>query len=123
MGSRHLTRTAEEIVNQIRKILHSNWKPTQIKHLKEIQKVGVALMRTIEDKGDLKEIIPAAVQALQGLSGKLGVKVNDLDAPEEMGAEDIKMSDFQQTQPMPQQPPGQPPQGQQQTGSAPPPMM
>lgn len=128
MGSRHLTRTAEEIVNQIRKILHSSWKPTQIKHLKELQKIGVALMRTIEDKGDLKEIVPAAAQALQALSGKLGVKVNNLDAPEEMGASDIKMSDFQQTQPPPQQPqPGQPqgqqPPGQQQTGSAPPPMM
>lgn len=117
LGSRHLSRLATEIVNEIRKIIHSRWKPEQSKHLKELQKVAVALQKTIDERGDLKEIIPAAAQALQDLSGKLGVRVNNLSGPEEMAGQSIGQQDFQLTGdgPMPQQqpPPGmQPPQPQ-----------
>lgn len=103
MGSRHLSRLAEEIVNQIRKILHSNWSPKYINNLKELQKIGVAIQRTIDDRGDLKEVLPAAAQALQELSAKLGVKVNNLEAPEsiEDTGEAIQPQDFQATGPMP----------------------
>lgn len=102
LGSRHLSRLAESIVNQIRKILHSRWSPKHTNQLKELQKIGVAIQKTIDDKGDLKQILPAAAHSLQQLSGKLGVKVNDLDAPEEMDSgEDISPNDFQATGPMP----------------------
>lgn len=103
LGSRQLTRMAEDLVNQIRKILHSNWSPKSIKHLKELQRIGVAIQKTIEEKGDLKEILPAATQSLQQLSGKLGVKVNALDAPEQMPGEDIGQEDFALTGQGPQQ--------------------
>lgn len=114
LGSRQLTRMAEDLVNQIRKILHSNWSPKSLKHLKELQRIGVAIQKTIEEKGDLKEILPAATQSLQQLSGKLGVKVNTLDAPEQMPGEDIGQEDFQLTGQGPQQgqQQGAPPQGQ-----------
>ena len=68
LGSRHLTRLAEEIVNQIRKILHNQWADRSHKHLEELQKVAVAIQKTIDDKGDLKEILPAAMQNLQTLT-------------------------------------------------------
>jgi hypothetical protein len=97
LGSRHLTRLAEEIVNQIRKIIHSQWSPKNQKHLEELQKIGVGILKTIEDKGDLKEILPAATQALQNLSGALGAKVNDLQAPEQEQGEDITQDDFELT--------------------------
>jgi hypothetical protein len=97
LGSRHLTRIAEELVNQIRKILHSSWSPKYNKHLKELQKIGVAIMRTVEEKGDLKEIIPTATQSLQSLSSKLGVKINNLDAPETMPGQEVGQNDFQMT--------------------------
>lgn len=103
LGTRQLARMAEAIVNQIRKILHSRWTPKYQHQLHDLQKVGVAIQKTIEEKGDLKEILPAAVQALSDLSGKLGVKINDLDAPE--GVEDtgdpVNPQDFQATGPMP----------------------
>ena len=99
MGSRHLIRNAENIVNEIRKILHGSWEHQHLPHLRELQKIAVAIQKTIEDKGDLKEIIPAATQALQTLSGKLGVKVNNLKAPEENAGEPVSDADFQETPP------------------------
>ena len=119
LGTRHLGKLADEIVNQIRKILHSNWDVANHKHLKELQKIAVAIQKTIDEKGDLKEILPAATQSLQSLAGKLGIKVNDLSAPGQMDGEDITQGDFEETPPPPQdqgqmgQPPmGQPPMGQ-----------
>lgn len=94
LGSRHLTRLAEEIVNQIRKIIHGDWSSKSGRSLKELQKIGVAIQKTIDDKGDLKQIIPSAVEAMQLISGKTGRKINDLNAPGEMAT----MHDFQQTQ-------------------------
>lgn len=129
LGTRQLTRMAEDLVNQIRKILHGSWSPKSFKHLKELQRVAVAIQKTIEEKGDLKEILPAATQTVQDLSGKLGVKVNTLKAPE-MPGEDVSQNDFQLTGqgPAPKQPqqqqgaPGQgqmPPQGAPQGGPPP----
>jgi len=111
LGSRHLNRLAEQIVNEIRKILHSQWAPRNYKHLKELQKVAVAVQSTIEEKGDLREILPAAVQNLQSLAGRLGVKVNDLQAPEMPGGEEITQADFELTGSGPTEQPdqGQPP--------------
>lgn len=115
LGSRQITKYAEEIVNQIRKILHSRWNPKHNHQLKDLQKIAVAIQKTIDDKGDLKQILPAASQALQDLSGKLGVKVNSLEAPEaeDAGGEPIDPNQLQSTGPMPpfkkqqQQPQGQ----------------
>jgi hypothetical protein len=109
MGARHLTRVAEKLVNDIRKILHGHWEQQQQHHLKELQKIAVAIQKTIEDKGDLREIIPSATQALQTLSGKLGVKVNNLQGPEVESGEPVSQNDFEETGDGPQQPqPGQP---------------
>ena len=47
LGARHLTKIAEDIVNQIRKILHGSWSPKNQNELKELQKIGVAIMKTI----------------------------------------------------------------------------
>jgi len=115
MGARHLIRTAEKLVNDIRKILHGHWEQQQQKHLKELQKIGVAIQKTIDEKGDLREIIPSATQSLQTLSGKLGVKVNNLQGPEMQAGEPVSQDDFEETgdgPAQPQQPPGAMPQPQ-----------
>lgn len=109
LGSRHLNRLAERVVNQIRKILHSQWSSKSQKHLQSLQRIAVAIMKTIDEKGDLKEILPTAVQELQNLSGQLGVKVNNLEGPEEMGGEEVSQADFQQTGDGPAPPQQQPP--------------
>jgi len=96
LGSRLLMRYTDQIVNQMRKILHDRWKSKHEAYLKELQKVAVALKKAIEEKGDVKQMIPAAVEALQNLSGKLGVKVNNMEAPELPGAP-ATQQDFQLT--------------------------
>ena len=103
LGSRQLARLAEEIVNQIRKILHDSWSTKHVGHLHQLQKIGVALQKTVEDRGDLRQMLPAAASALEDLMTKLGVKSNNLEAPEVPG-EDVSMQDFQST-PMSQQNP------------------
>lgn len=114
MGERHLTRVAETIVNQIRKILHSQWSVKNQQHLKQLQKIAVAVQKTIDDKGDLREIIPAATKALQSLSGKLGVKLHNLQPPEAEAGEEVNQDDFQLTGQEPQQSPEEVPQQAQQ---------
>lgn len=97
MGTRQLSRYAEEVVNQIRKILHSRWSPKYQNQLKELQKIGVAIQKTIDERGDLKQLLPAAVKSLESLSGRLGVKINNLKAPEVSDDSDLTPQDFQST--------------------------
>lgn len=78
MGLRQITRISQDIVNQIRKILHSEWSAGQTKYLKELQKIAVSLMKSIEEKDDLKQIIPQLAQNLQQISSKMGQKTNNL---------------------------------------------
>ena len=93
LGSRHISRRAEVIVNEIRKILHSRWNPRHIHTLEKLRDIAVAIMKTIDEKGDIKQMLPAATQALQVLSGELGVKINNINAPEQpdMGMEQPDM--------------------------------
>jgi hypothetical protein len=113
MGSRQIARVAESLVGQIRKILHSQWPPQYTPKLKELQRIGVALMKAIDEKDDLKELIPTVAQQLAELSGKLGTKTNNLQAPEVPGGEgpNGQQMDMQLTgngQPPQQQPQGMP---------------
>lgn len=78
VGARQLVRNTEVIVSQIRKILHNSWPRAHQKHLKKLQKVGVALMKTIDEKGDLTEVLASAQEELQQLTGKLGKPVHSL---------------------------------------------
>ena len=107
LGTRHFNRLVDELVNEMRKVLHGEWSARNQKFLSDLQKVAVALKKTLEDKGDLKEIFPAALQSLQNLAGKLGVKVNDVQAPEAEGGQEISQDDFQLTPEEPQQDPNQ----------------
>lgn len=78
LGSRHINRIAESIVNQIRRVLHSNWSDKQHKSLKSLQKAGVAIMKAIEEKGDIKGALSSATDEVEKLSGKLGRPVSDI---------------------------------------------
>ena len=90
MGTREQTDNAEAIVNQIRRILHTNWPRDDRKHLEALQKVGVAIMRSIEEKGDLPTVISDSGKEIQKVLEKLGVTVNDLGSPEAKTPEDPK---------------------------------
>lgn len=86
MGTRDLVRFSEKIVNQIRRILHSQWPREEKKHLKTLQKVGVALMKAIEEKDDLPTIISSSSSELEKLSGKLGVPIHKISGPDKAEA-------------------------------------
>jgi len=116
LGARQVTRLSDELVNQIRKILHSQWQPNQQQYLKELQSIAVLIKKAIDEKKqkgstyDLKEVIKMAIQKLQDVSGKLGGTVNKLEAPPAEAGQEISQQDFQLTGNGPQQPQ---PQGQQ----------
>lgn len=98
MGMRQMMRFCEKIVALIRRILHSNWPQTEQKHLKTLQKIGVAIMKGIEEKQDLRELMPSIRQELEQLSQRLGVPVNDV-GPENSGEPDVETPSKEQEGP------------------------
>jgi hypothetical protein len=80
MGSRSLVRYAEKIVNQIRRVLHTHWPKDELKFLKPLQKIGVAMMKAIEEREGLEEVISGASSELEKVLGKMGVPINKIGA-------------------------------------------
>jgi hypothetical protein len=126
MGRRQMTANAQRIVDQIRTILHSNWSKKEEKYLTAIQKAGVAIARSIDEKDDLEEILGSVGEELQQVVSKMGVPVNSLATPpeEEPGEGDSQVADSQGEKPQqpkqqPEQPPQQPDPSQQQPGMPP----
>jgi hypothetical protein len=116
MGTRDLTKFSEKIANQIRRILHSQWPKEEQKHLKVLQKAAVAIMKAIDEKDDLQNVISSTASELEKLTGDLGVPVNkfassDTAPPDnDKGTADaVKPQPKQQQQEMPAGPqaPGQ----------------
>lgn len=108
MGARDLVRFSERIVNQIRRVLHSQWPREDKKHLAVLQKVGVALMKAIEEKDDLTGVISGSSSLLEKLVGDLGVPIHKLantDAAESKDSQGTNRSEKSQiTQPSPPPP-------------------
>lgn len=85
MGSRQLMQSSEAIVRQIRRILHSQWPRSEQHYLPILQKVGVAIMRSIDgkaDKGELKEILTSSKGEIEQLTAKMGMPQNALASPD-----------------------------------------
>jgi hypothetical protein len=78
MGSRHVTRIMQEIVNQIRSVLRSKWSIQQRPFLEQLQKVGVALMKVMEEKGDIPGTLASAAHTLETVSSKIGTPLNTM---------------------------------------------
>lgn len=88
MGTRQLVKNSESIVNQIRRILHSDWQKEEEKYLKTLQRVAVAMMRAIDEKDDLESILSSANEELLKVQKDLGTPMQDLGAPEGEEASD-----------------------------------
>lgn len=91
MGARDLSRRSEKIVNQIRRILHSNWSKENLKYLKPLQKAGVALMKAVKEKGDLPGTISGVASSLEKLVQDMGTVVNKI------GIDSSKIEDNEKT--------------------------
>lgn len=78
MGTRQTVAAAKTIVSQIRSILHVNWAKKQLPTLESLQKVGVAIMKTVEERGNIADILPACIAELQKNIQKTGEPINNL---------------------------------------------
>ena len=78
LGNRHLVKISQTVVNQIRVILNDYWPDEQRPTLLALQKVGVALMKSIDGSEDMRETIASAVKVLESAVGKQNAPLNDL---------------------------------------------
>lgn len=67
MGARHLISNSQAIVNQIRRIIHTHWPQSEETKLLVLQKCGVAIMKSIEEKEDLLPVLKACQANLENL--------------------------------------------------------
>ncbi len=103
VGTRQLVRQSELIVNQIRKVLHSSWGRGDIKHLKKLQKCGVAIMKSIEEGGELADTLNSVRGEIEKVVEKMGMPINHMGTPDDAG-----QKAGQSAPPPPQQPPATP---------------
>lgn len=82
LGTRDMITYSQRIVNQIRRVLHSSWPKEERPHLLVLQKVGVALMKSIEEKDDMPGIIQGVSDTLEKLVADLGTPINKLTPTE-----------------------------------------
>lgn len=83
MGIRHLISNSQTIVNQIRRIIHSHWPQTEENKLLILQKCGVAIMKTIEEKEDLLNILKSCQKTLEDLISEDKTPVNRIATKDE----------------------------------------
>ena len=81
MGTRQLLSAAKGVAAQIKRILHDTWPDSETATLKTLQRIGVALMKSIDENQPIGDVLSASVQELQQASEDLGVPVNDLLSP------------------------------------------
>lgn len=107
MGTRQLVKKSEGIVNQIRRIVHTNWPKKEEKNLEKLQDMGCAISRAIEEKDDLQNILTTVKGALEELSADLGQPVQQSGDGEK--EDDKGPAPPQGPEPTPQQQPEQGP--------------
>ena len=82
MGTRHLVSNAQEIVNQMRRVIHTHWPQSEESKLIVLQKCGVAIMSAIENKGDLASVLNACQQNIEEIVGKEESPTNNIATEE-----------------------------------------
>jgi len=85
ISARELMAFAKQIVKRIRPILQSSWSQDKTTSLKNLQKCAVAIMKCIEEKGDLPSTISAVKSQLEKISGDLGQPITKLSPTEAEG--------------------------------------
>lgn len=115
MGSRDLMKFSEKLVSEIKRVLHSSWPKECTKYLKSLQKVGVGIMKCIDEKGDLYQTILSACAELEKTSKALGVPINKFaspdvssDEPDSAVGKSEKPDKPEEPTPVSQEPPPQP---------------
>ncbi len=105
MGKRQLVRHADRVVSMIRRIIHSSWPKNEKKYLTQLQKVGVALAKAIEEKDEIADIIGGVTQELTELLSKMGSPIHQIGTSK---GDEAKDPDSQADEPSHKQKPSQP---------------
>jgi hypothetical protein len=71
LGARNLIDYSTELVGKIRTLIHSSFPRSDRKFLISLQKVGVAIMKSIDEKGDLNQTLVDAIAELEKIQEKL----------------------------------------------------
>ena len=82
IGTRNLVRYSQNIANNIRNLIHSHWTDDVSDHLVQLQAMGVAILKSIEESSDLLETIKSCREALEKVVQKLGMPINNVGVPE-----------------------------------------
>jgi hypothetical protein len=83
LGNRALIRATQGMINQIRLIVHGRWDDEDLKYLKTLQKIGVALCKAIDDKEDMATVISSVQSELEDMTGEMEVPVNSVGSEDE----------------------------------------
>lgn len=101
IGTKNLVKTSQLIANNIRNIIKSHWEISTDKPLLSLQKCGVAILKAIQEKSDLKDIIPACIEEIEKTISQMKEPVNRIASPsakisktEEEGSELSKSGDL-----------------------------
>lgn len=78
MGNRQLIKIADNIVQEMRKILEGRWSKEEEPHLRAIQKAAVAMAKAIDTNEKMPDIIAGAKSELEKVQQKIGAPLHDL---------------------------------------------
>lgn len=78
LGNRQLVKIADNIVQEMRKILEGRWSKEEEPHLLSIQKAAVAMAKAIDTNQKMPDIIAGAKSELEKVQQKIGSPLHDL---------------------------------------------
>lgn len=103
MGTRFLVKNTEKIVNQMRSVLHQSWPQSKQNDIKLLQKCAIALMKAIDEKEDLKNVLQKCAQNLQSFGSN--TPINQMASPVDQELPKIDVKDNKGVAEPQQQPP------------------
>lgn len=81
IGTKNLVKTSQLIANNIRNIIKSHWEISTNKPLVSLQKCGVAILKAIQEKSDLKDVFPSLIEEIQKAISQMKEPVNRIANP------------------------------------------
>lgn len=77
LSRRAMDRGINQVVDQIRRVLHGHWDDTERPYLLTLQKIGVALMNVLsETDGDIPSVLISSVSELERALSKIEEPIN-----------------------------------------------
>lgn len=78
IGTEKLVEYSKRLISDIQSVVNGHWMPDDIKYLKDLQTIGVALSKALKEKDDLEAKLSSSAQLLQNTLKNMGVPINNL---------------------------------------------